>query len=63
MEPFIGQVQLFPYDYTPSGWIACEGQLLNISQSQPLFALVGAKFGGDGRMTFALQKTGVRVVF
>ena len=54
MEAFIGQVQLFPYDFTPSGWAACEGQLLNISQSQALFAVVGAKFGGDGRFTYAL---------
>ncbi len=54
MEAFIGQVQLFPYDYIPSGWLACEGQLLNISQNQALFAVVGPKFGGDGRTTFSL---------
>ncbi|MFN8498224.1 MAG: tail fiber protein [Anaerolineae bacterium] len=54
MEPFIGQVQLFPYNFAPSGWAFCEGQLLPISQNMPLFSLLGTTYGGDGRTTFAL---------
>ncbi|MBO0708861.1 MAG: tail fiber protein [Candidatus Dormibacteraeota bacterium] len=30
------------------------GQLLPISQNQALFSLLGTRFGGDGRTTFAL---------
>lgn len=54
MEPFLGQIQLFPYNFAPRGWIACQGQLLSIDQNQSLFALIGITFGGDGRSTFAL---------
>jgi microcystin-dependent protein len=54
MEPFIGQIQLLPYNFAPIGWAQCEGQLLQISQYQALFALIGTNFGGDGRTTFAL---------
>jgi microcystin-dependent protein len=54
MDPFIGQIQLFPYSFAPRGWWRCEGQLLAISQHQALFSLVGTTFGGDGRTTFAL---------
>ena len=54
MEPFIGQIELFGFNYAPPGWLACEGQLLSISQNDVLFALLGTTFGGDGRVNFAL---------
>ena len=54
MEPFIRQIELFPYTFAPRSWMYCEGQLLSISQYQTLYALMGTNFGGDGRTTFAL---------
>ena len=54
MEPFLGQIELFPYNFAPKGWLACTGQFLPINQYQPLFALLGTNFGGDGRTNFAL---------
>ena len=54
MEPFLGQIALFPYDFAPKGWAPCTGQLLPINQWHALFALLGTRFGGDGRTTFAL---------
>jgi microcystin-dependent protein len=54
MEPYIGQIQLFPYNYVPAYWVFCEGQLLSISQYTALFNLLGTTYGGDGKNTFAL---------
>ncbi len=54
MEPFLGQIELFPYTYAPARWMPCTGQLLPINQNQALFSLLGNNFGGDGRTTFAL---------
>lgn len=54
MEPFLGQIQLLPYNFAPQGWSFCEGQMLQISQNSALFALLGTMYGGDGRVTFAL---------
>lgn len=54
MEPFLGQIELFPYTFAPKGWMACTGQLLNIRDHTALFSLLGANFGGDGRTTFGL---------
>ena len=54
MEPFLGQIQLFPYNFAPKGWMTCTGQLLPINQNQALFALIGTNFGGDGRTNFGL---------
>ena len=52
--PYIGQINIFPYDFAPVGWEFCRGQLLPISQNIALFSLIGTKFGGDGKSTFAL---------
>jgi microcystin-dependent protein len=54
MEPFLGQIGLFPYTFAPRGWASCEGQLLSISSSTALFSLLGTTFGGDGQTNFAL---------
>lgn len=54
MEPFIGQIQPFGFNFAPRGWATCDGQLLRIADNQALFSLLGTTFGGDGRVTFAL---------
>ncbi len=54
IEPYLSEIQLFPYGSAPRGWARCEGQLLSIAQNQALFALLGTNYGGDGRTTFAL---------
>jgi len=54
MQPFIGEIRLFPYNFAPAGWAACNGSLLSIQQYSNLFQVIGSVFGGDGRTTFAL---------
>jgi microcystin-dependent protein len=56
MEPFLGQIMIFPYDFEPRGWALCNGKLLSTNEYQVLFSLLGKKFGGDGRTTFGLPK-------
>ncbi len=53
-EPFIAEVRIFPYNFAPRGWAACNGQMLPIAQNQALFALLGTTYGGNGQTTFAL---------
>lgn len=54
MEPFIGQIQAFGFNFAPRGWALCNGQLLPIAQYSALFSLLGTTYGGDGRTTFGL---------
>jgi microcystin-dependent protein len=54
MEPFLGQIQAFGFNFAPRGWAFCDGQLLPISSNTALFSLLGTTYGGDGRSTFAL---------
>ncbi len=53
-EPYLSQIEAFPYNFAPQGWAFCAGQLLPINQNSALFALLGTTFGGDGQTTFAL---------
>ncbi|MBK7871859.1 MAG: tail fiber protein [Saprospiraceae bacterium] len=54
MGSFVGEINLFSFPFVPPGWMACEGQLLNISANPVLFSLIGTTFGGDGKTTFGL---------
>jgi microcystin-dependent protein len=53
-EPFIGQIMQVGFNFAPTGWFTCQGQLLPISQYQALFALLGTYYGGNGVNNFAL---------
>jgi microcystin-dependent protein len=53
-DPFVGEIRIFPFNFPPTGWAFCSGQLLPISQNTALFALLGTFYGGDGKSTFAL---------
>jgi microcystin-dependent protein len=54
MDPFLGQIQAFGFNFPPQGWAFCDGQLLSIAQNSALFALLGTTYGGNGQTTFAL---------
>ncbi len=54
MDQYVGQIQLVPYHFAPTGWAFCTGQLLPIAQNTALFSLLGTYYGGDGTSTFAL---------
>jgi microcystin-dependent protein len=60
-EPFLGELKLQPWTYAPRGWALCNGQLLPINQNQPLFALLGTTYGGNGQTNFALPDLRGRV--
>jgi len=61
MEPILGQICIFGFNFAPKGWLPCNGQLLSIAQNQALFSLLGTTYGGDGRTTFALPNLQSRV--
>lgn len=54
MDPFVAEIRIVPFNFTPKGWAFCDGQLMPISQNTALFALLGTTYGGDGKSTFAL---------
>ena len=61
MDQFIGEIRLFTFNFAPTGWAMCNGQILPINQNQALFALLGTTYGGDGQVNFALPDLRSRV--
>src|SRR5687767_11153718 len=53
-DPFVAEIRPFAFNFAPTGWAQCDGQLLPISQNTALFSLLGTFYGGDGKSTFAL---------
>src|ERR671917_563794 len=53
-DQFLAEIRIFPFNFPPTGWAFCAGQLMPISQNTALFALLGTFYGGDGKSTFAL---------
>jgi microcystin-dependent protein len=51
---FVGEIRLVGFNFPPTGWAYCQGQLMPISQNTALFSLLGTFYGGDGKSTFAL---------
>jgi microcystin-dependent protein len=52
--PFMAEIKIISWNFSPKGWAFCNGQFLPINQNQALFSLLGTTFGGNGQTTFAL---------
>ncbi len=53
-SPFLGQVKMVGFNFTPRGYLSCDGSLQSIANNDALFALIGTTYGGDGQTTFGL---------
>jgi microcystin-dependent protein len=60
-NPYVSQIQLFPFNFAPVGWYQCDGQLLAITSYTALFSLLGTNYGGNGTSTFMLPNMQSRV--
>jgi hypothetical protein len=54
-DAFVGELRLFAFVYCPQpGWVQADGAVYSINRNAALYVLVDKRFGGDGKMTFAL---------
>jgi microcystin-dependent protein len=53
-DPFVAEIRVFGFNFAPSGWATCDGQIMPLSQNTALFSLLGTMYGGDGKVTFGL---------
>ncbi|HTJ25096.1 MAG TPA: tail fiber protein [Candidatus Limnocylindria bacterium] len=58
---FLSEIRIFSFNFAPKNWAMCNGQLLPINTYQPLFALLGTTYGGNGQTTFGLPNLQGRV--
>lgn len=53
-DPFLGEIQIYGFNFAPANWAMCQGQIMPIQQNSALFSLLGVQFGGNGQTNFAL---------
>jgi microcystin-dependent protein len=59
--PYLSEIRIFSFNFSPKNWALCNGQFLPINQNQALFSLLGTMYGGNGVTTFALPNLQGRV--
>jgi hypothetical protein len=58
-ECYLGEVRSFAFSDSSmnlQGFVRADGQELQISENQALFSLIGWRFGGNNRTTFAVPQ-------
>ncbi|MBB4267118.1 phage tail protein [Roseospira visakhapatnamensis] len=50
----IGSICIVAHNFCPRGYVMANGAIIAIADNSALFALIGNRYGGDGRVTFAL---------
>lgn len=53
-DAYVGEIRIFAGNFAPKGWALCNGQLMSIASNTALFSILGVRYGGDGKTTFAL---------
>lgn len=53
-QPFVGEIQMFGFNFNPRDWAFCNGATLPLQQNTALFSLIGTTYGGNGQTTFQL---------
>lgn len=54
VEPYIGSVCTFAFDWCPLGYQKADGRILQVSQNPAIFSLIGYKYGGNNTSEFRL---------
>ena len=57
----VGEIRMFGGNFAPEDWVLCNGQLLQITQYEVLYSLIGTTYGGDGIKTFAVPDLRSRI--
>jgi microcystin-dependent protein len=60
-QPFLGEIEIYSFNFPPKGFAFCDGQLLPIAQYTAVFSLIGTYYGGNGTTNFALPNFQGRV--
>jgi microcystin-dependent protein len=53
-DSFIGEIQVYGFNFAPYGWAQCNGATLPVSQYSALYSLIGVTYGGNGTSNFQL---------
>lgn len=52
MDPFLGEVRIFGFNYAPVGYAFCRGQRMPVTQNPALYRVIKNLYGGDNQYFF-----------
>jgi len=58
----LGEVVAYAGVTVPDGWLPADGREMSIETNEALFGVIGDRFGGDGKVSFALPDLRTRMV-
>ncbi|EXG77859.1 microcystin-dependent protein [Xylanibacter oryzae DSM 17970] len=61
MDPFVGEIKAFPYDFVPECWLFCDGSQVSATQYQALYSVICGLYGGYSNTYFTLPDLRQRV--
>ncbi len=61
LESYTGEIKMFAGAELPDNFEWCDGKVLNIGAYRTLYNIIGTKFGGDGKQTFAVPDLRTKV--
>jgi microcystin-dependent protein len=53
-DAYIGEIRAFAFNFTPTGWLPCNGSVYPVNNNAALFSILGTYYGGNGTTTFAV---------
>jgi microcystin-dependent protein len=54
LDTLVAEIKIVAFNFAPTGFAECNGQLLPITQNTALFSLLGTTYGGNGESLFGL---------
>lgn len=61
LEPTIGSICTYAFDWCPRGYLPADGRTLQVNTNQAIFSLIGFRYGGDNANNFNLPDLRGRV--
>ncbi len=63
MDAFIGEIRAFGFNFSPLGWLSCNGQRASVQQYPALYSILGGTYGvTDYKTYFTLPDLRCRAV-
>lgn len=63
VEPLIGSVCAFAFNWCPRGFVPADGRTLAVNSNQALFSLIGYQYGGNNSDQFKVPDLRARAVY
>ncbi|SFD79518.1 Microcystin-dependent protein [Chitinophaga sp. CF118] len=62
MDGIIGEIRSFGFNYTPQGWLPCNGTTYPQQQYAALYSIIGTTFGGSATATFKVPNLSGKIL-